>query len=146
MRAGIPDVETKDQLIVRSLLRDSVVFVEVDYTINSDPNLVATEIIVRQLNGDPLPDWLRVNDQGRLISGVPPIGMENIELRIEVRLSNDTVIVRYVDVNVSTGEIASLQESSEEMIAGNSLFKNQIEKEAVKFQNSSDDIVKSLIN
>ncbi|MCZ6804288.1 MAG: choice-of-anchor L domain-containing protein [Proteobacteria bacterium] len=146
LRAGIPDVETKDQLIVRSLLRDSVVFVEVDYTINSDPNLVATEIIVRQLNGDPLPDWLRVNDQGRLISGVPPIGMENIELRIEVRLSNDTVIVRYVDVNVSTGGIASLQESSEEMIAGNSLFENQIEKEAVKFQNSSDDIVKSLIN
>ena len=146
LRIGIPEAETRDQLIVKSLLRDSVIFVAVDYTINSDPNLRADQIIVRQINGDPLPAWLRVNDEGKLVSGVPPVGINSVELRIEVKLSNDTVIIRYVDLNVSTGEIAALDRSNDEMIAGHSLFESQIEKEAVKFQNSSDDLAKSLLN
>ncbi len=150
LRAGFTDIEAKDQLFVKSILRDSVVFMEIEYTINSNPSLIATDIIVSKLNGDLLPDWLRVNEQGKLISGVPPLGVDKMELRIEVRLSDKTAIIRYVDLNMITGEVLSLQEPSSgpgtEVIAESSLFENQIEKEAVKFQESSDNIAKSLIN
>ncbi|NOG61120.1 MAG: Ig-like domain-containing protein, partial [Proteobacteria bacterium] len=146
LRIGAPEAEAQDQLIVKSILRDRTLFLEVDYTINSDPNLLATRISVMQVNGNPLPEWLRVDDRGRLVSGEPPVGTENIELRIEIKLSNDTTIVRYVDVNVNSGEIASLEQFSTEVIAGASLFENQIEKEAIKFENASIDIEKSFIN
>ena len=98
------------------------------------------------MNGDPLPPWLRVDDQGGLVSGEPPVGTESIGIRIEVTLSDNTVIVRYIDVNVTSGEIASLEQIGGEFIAGASLFNSQIEDEAAKFENSSDDLIKSFIN
>jgi hypothetical protein len=146
LRVGGLEAEAKDQLIVKSILRDRTLFLEVDYTVNSDPDLSATRISVIQVNGSPLPEWLRMDDKGRLVSGEPPVGTENIELRIEVTLSDDTKIIRYVDVNVNSGEIASLEQIGEELIASASLFENQIEKEAIKFENASKDIEKSFIN
>ena len=146
LRVGGIEAEAKDQLIVKSILRDRTLFLEVDYTIASDPNLSATRISVLQVNGSPLPEWLRIDDQGKLVSGEPPVGTESVELRIEVTLSDETKIIRYVDVNVNSGEIASLQEMREEFIAGASLFENQIEKETIKFDNASKNIEKSFIN
>jgi hypothetical protein len=146
LRVGGIEAEARDQLLVKSILRDRTLFLEVDYSVNSDPNLSALSIQVLQVNGNPLPEWLRVDDKGRLVSGEPPIGAENVELRIEVNLSDGTQVIRYVDVNVNSGEIASLEEVGDEIIAGASLFENQIEKEAIKFDNASKDIEKSLIN
>ena len=87
--------------------------------------------------GDPLPGWLKLS--GKLISGVPPTDIEKLELRIKIRLSNDAVIIRYIDVNLSTGEITPLKKISGVMIAGFSLFEDQIEKEAVKFERHVSD-------
>ncbi|GJM17480.1 MAG: hypothetical protein DHS20C13_28070 [Thermodesulfobacteriota bacterium] len=146
LRVGGIEAEAQDQLIVKSILRDRTLFLEVDYSITTDPNLSAIRVSVQQLDGSPLPEWLRVDDNGGLISGEPPVGTEDIKLRIEVSLSDDTKIVRYVDVNVNSGEIASLQQIGSEIIAGSSLFENQIEKEAVKFDNTSKDIENLFIN
>ena len=146
LRVGGIEAEARDQLLVKSILRDRTLFLEVDYTINSDPNLLALSINVLQVNGDPLPEWLRVDDKGRLVSGEPPVGAENVEIRIEVNLSDGTQVIRYVDVNVNSGEIASLGQISDEIIAGASLFENQIEKEAIKFDNDSKELEKSLFN
>jgi len=146
LRTGISESEIQDELIISSLLLDSKIFVKVEYLINSDPSLSVIETMITQLNGSPLPDWLKINDQGKLITGVLPISVEKIELRIEVKFSNDTVIIRYVDIDASTGEIASLQEISKETIIGSDkLFNNQIEKEAVKFQESADNLAEFLI-
>ncbi|MFT5395760.1 MAG: hypothetical protein ACI85N_000948, partial [Gammaproteobacteria bacterium] len=146
LRVGTPEAESKDQLIVKSILRDRSLFLEVDYSINSDPNLLATSISVLQVNGSPLPDWLRVDDKGGLVSGEPPVGTEVIDLRIEVTLSDGTVIVRYIDVNVTSGEIAALQKIGEEFVAGASLFDKQIAQQAIKFEDSIDKIKNIFIN
>ena len=131
---------------IESILRDRTLFLEVDYIINSDPNLSASKISILLVNGEALPEWLRVDDQGRLISGEPPIGEENVQLRIQITLSDETVIVRYVDVNVNSGEIASLDIIGDELIAGVSLFENQVEKEAIKFDESANNIAKTFID
>jgi hypothetical protein len=146
LRVGISEVESKDQLIIKSILRDRTIFLEVDYSISSNSNLSAANISVLQVNGSPLPDWLRIDDNGGLVSGEPPIGTDAVELRIEVTLSDGTVIVRYVDVNVNSGEIAALEQIGDEFIAGASLFEHQIDKEAIKFDNLTDEIRKALIN
>jgi len=146
LRVGVPESESKDQLIVKSILRDRSLFLEVDYTINSDPNLLATSISVLQVNGSPLPEWLRVDDNGGLVSGEPPVGTDMIELRIEVTLSDGTVVVRYLDVNVTSGEIAALQKIGDEFIAGASLFDEQIAQESVKFDDSIERIKNIFIN
>ena len=146
LRVGGLEAEARDQLLVKSILRDRTLFLEVDYSINSNPNLSALSIQVLQVNGSPLPEWLRLDDKGRLVSGEPPVGAENVELRIEVNLSDGTKVIRYVDVNVNSGEIAALEQIGDEMIAGASLFENQIEKEAIKFDNASKDLEKSLLN
>ena len=146
LRVGGLEAEARDQLLVKSILRDRTLFLEVDYSINSNPNLSALSIQVLQVNGSPLPEWLRLDDKGRLVSGEPPVGAENVELRIEVNLSDGTKVIRYVDVNVNSGEIAALEQIGDEMIAGASLFENQIEKEAIKFDNASKDLEKSLFN
>ncbi len=117
LRVDVSDTDAKDELIIRSLLRDSTVFVKVDYELDSDLSLFVNEIIVQQLNGEPLPDWLKINDDGKLISGVFPVGVESIAFRIELRFSNDTVIVRYVDVVAATGKITSLQVTNKGVIA-----------------------------
>jgi Bacterial Ig domain len=146
LRIGTSEAESQDQLIVKSILRDRTLFLELDYVINSNPDLSTSNISVSQVDGSPLPEWLRVDDQGGLVSGEPPVGVEEIQIRIEVKLNNNTTIVRYVDVNVTSGEIAALQKVGDEVIAGASLFENQIEKEAVKFNNASKDLEKTFIN
>ena len=49
-------------------------------------------------------------------------------------------------VIVSLRDAAGQEVFGEELIAGASLFENQIEKEAIKFDNASKEIEKSLIN
>ncbi|MCG8379572.1 MAG: hypothetical protein MI865_08885, partial [Proteobacteria bacterium] len=146
LRIATPEAENRDHLLIKSILRDRTLFLEIDY-VNSNADLITvSNISILQVDGNPLPEWLRIDDEGGLVSGEPPVGTETIELRIEVTLSDDTAIIRYIDVNVSSGEIAALEKVGNEFIAGASLFDQQIEEEAVKFENSSEDIKKSFIN
>jgi hypothetical protein len=108
--------------------------------------LVATEILVQQLSGEPLPSWLRIDDNGTLISGEPPAGMEKIQLRIQVTLNDDSVILRYAEVDLKTGEIAAVNEVAEELIAGTTLFDQQLQKESSKFDDSARILLASLTN
>jgi hypothetical protein len=146
MREAVEDTEGRDQLIVKSILRDRTIFLEVDYTIESDPNLYANKISVSMIDGSPLPEWLRIDDAGTLLSGEPPVGQEKLQLRIQITLSDDTVIVRYVDVNVDSGEIASLESLSDQYVAGSGLFEDKLKFEGDKFNSSADAITKSFLN
>ncbi|MBL1142161.1 MAG: DUF4347 domain-containing protein [Proteobacteria bacterium] len=119
LRVGDSDSEIKDQLIIKSLLRDSTIFLKVDSVLNSDLDLSVIDIKVNLLNGDLLPDWLNVNDEGKLISGVLPVGLEKIELKIEVKFSNNVVVVRNVHVNAFTGELAANQQGSGKITGSN---------------------------
>ncbi|MEQ8427487.1 MAG: Ig-like domain-containing protein, partial [Gammaproteobacteria bacterium] len=146
LRQGIEDVNAEDQLVVKSILRDRTIFLEIDYTIESDPNLYASNVRVTMLDGSALPEWLRADDNGTLLSGEPPVGQEKLQLRIQITLSDETVIVRYVDVNVDSGEIASLQHISEQHVVGSGLFEDKLKLEASKFDSAADVVTKSFFN
>jgi len=138
LREGL-EAESEDELIVKSILRDRLLILEVDYLINSNPNLTADTISVLQLDGSPLPDWLRITDSGALLSGEPPVGTDNIRVKIEVMLSDGTKILRYIDVDVRSGEIAALQKITEELAGGAELYEFQLEKEIVKLDDELKD-------
>ena len=146
LREGI-DAETEDELIVKSILRDRLLILEVDYLINSDPNLTADSISVLQVDGSPLPDWLHITDKGTFLSGEPPVGTDNIRVKIEVKLTDGTEIVRYIDVDVRSGEIAALQKVSEELTEdGSIVLEFEIINNLAKLDNESKSSGKTFIN
>ena len=146
LRIGNAEAEAQDQLVVKSLLRDRTIYLEVDYQINTSRDLNAVDYKVTELDGSALPDWLRIDDRGGLVSGEPPIGTEVIQLRVEVTLSDGTVIIRYMAVDVTSGEIAGLEQMDDNFIAGVGLFSNQLNELADSSDESLEALLADLMN
>jgi hypothetical protein len=108
MNEDADSFEEEDQLIVRTFLRDRTIYIELNYAINSRPDLNVESYEITLEDGSALPEWLNVDDKGGLVYGDPPVGVESIRLRLEVTLSEDPTIVRYFSIDTSSGEIASL--------------------------------------
>ena len=116
----------EDQLVIRSLLSERTLYIEVNYVIVSNPDLSTSSYAVTLANGDPLPSWLRLDDKGGLISGEPPVDIQNIHLRVEIILSDGTTIIRYVSVDTFTGEITAMHDANNDLIAGTQTFTEQL--------------------
>ena len=116
----------EDQLVIRSLLSERTLYIEVNYVIVSNPDLSTSSYAVTLANGDPLPSWLRLDDKGGLISGEPPVDIQNIHLRVEIILSDGTTIIRYVSVDTFTGEITAMRDANNDLIAGTQTFTEQL--------------------
>jgi hypothetical protein len=146
LRINTDATENQDHLSIRTLLRGRTIFIEIDYVIYSQRDLNAKKYSVTQLDGSALPEWLRIDDAGGLVSGDPPIGTDSFQLRIEITLSDDTVILRYIDVDLTSGEISSLQDFDADSMVEKPLFSNQINEIANKDQLEIDEILSNLSN
>jgi hypothetical protein len=120
------DARENDQLVIRSILRERTLYLEVNYIVVSNPDLTTSSYSVTLANGDPMPSWLRLDDKGGLVSGEPPVGIQDIRLRIEVILSDGTTIIRYVSVDTFTGEITAMRDIDNAFIAGIETFTEQL--------------------
>ncbi|MCG8325721.1 MAG: hypothetical protein MI673_09400, partial [Thiotrichales bacterium] len=125
--------ESRDELIVESLVIEHVLYLEISYLINSDPDLAVTEFNAALANGDPLPQWMRINKTTGLIMGEPPVDAETIQLRIDVTLNDGTHIIRYVEVELRNGEISELRDIEELPVVGLKPFSQQLEQVADVF-------------
>ena len=103
-------------------MTERTLYIEVNYIIVSNPDLSTSSYAVTLANGDPLPSWLRLDDKGGLISGEPPVDIQNIHLRVEIILSDGTTIIRYVSVDTFTGEITAMRDADNNLVAGTQLF------------------------
>ena len=136
--------EENDQLVIRSLLRERVLYVEINYFVVSNPDLQTSSYDVRLANGDPLPSWLRLDDKGGLLSGEPPVDVQDIQLRIEVTLSDGTSVVRYVSVDTFTGEITAMRDLNQEMVASAAVFTEQLDSVVNELEQARDDLISAL--
>ena len=147
LRVEIPgelEAENLDALIVESFLRDRTLYISVNYSSVSNPDLEAVLYSASLANGDPLPEWLRVDSQSGLVTGAPPIGLESLELRIEVQLNDDTVVVRYVQIDLSNGEISELRRVSESNVPGTQIFSSQLQNAGTEFDRAVQDLITAL--
>jgi len=136
--------EENDQLVIRSLIRERMLYVDVDYMVVSNPDLKTSSYSVTLANGDPLPAWLRLDDRGGLVSGEPPVDIQNIRLRVEVNLSDGTTIIRYVSVDTFTGEITAMRDVESEAIAGTKTFSDQVNGLSGQLNQLKDDLLAAL--
>ena len=141
---GLP--EERDELIIESLVRGRTLYLEIKYIIVSNPNLQVTSFSASMLNSDPLPSWLSVDRETGFIRGEPPVDVETLQLRIEVSLNDGTIIVRYVEVEVTNGEISLVRDIADSSDIGTSLFSEQVMEVADRFTNSAKEILAVLPN
>jgi len=120
------EIDNVDKLILRTVLRDDAVYLEIDYQIFSNTNVEVVNYRVTMVDGSALPEWLRMDDSGALVTGYPPVGLEELQLRIEVVLTDGSTIIRYIEVDLTSGEIASIDEINSENVAGSS-FSDQLQ-------------------
>ncbi len=125
------------------MLYNRTLILEVDYDIVSDPDLEVDSIEVSRVDGEPLPEWMFEDQRQGVLMGDPPVGVETIELRMEVTLSDGTVIVRYCQVDVTSGEISELggSASAQETLPS---FINQLAMGRGSFESSPQALVKAL--
>ena len=140
------EVKGQDRLIVRSILRDQTLYLEVNYSILSNSLLEATSYSVQQANGDPLPEWLRIYDDGVLLTGKPPVDLQTMDLRVEVTLTDGTDIVRYIQVDVTSGEIVALERLDPELLKLNGvpIFSQQVNELSDEFSRSVNELMSAL--
>ncbi|NKB36753.1 MAG: DUF4347 domain-containing protein [Gammaproteobacteria bacterium] len=138
------NLEETDQLVIRSLLRERMLYVEVNYIVVSNPDIKTSSYTVTLANGDPLPSWLRLDDKGGLISGEPPVDIQDVQLKVEVQLSDGSSVVRYVSVDTFTGEISAMLTTNSDNIAGTEPFSGQMSSAMNEFEKSADDLLAAL--
>ena len=135
---------SRDALIIESFLRDRTLYISVNYLVTSEPELEAVLYSAALANGDPLPDWLRMNPSDGLLTGTPPIGAELLQLRIEVQLNDEIAAVRYVQLNLVDGEISELRRVSDSLGGSTSIFSSQISDAGSEFERAVQQLMGAL--
>ena len=132
-----------DRLIIRSILRDQALYLDINYSILSNSTLKAVFYSVKLANGDPLPSWIQVYDNGALLTGRPPADLRTVDLRVEVTLSDATDIVRYIQVDVTSGEITTLESMDSEALksTGVPIFSQRMGELSHEFSGSVEKLI-----
>ena len=65
-------------------------------------------------------------------------------MRVEVLLSDNTSIVRYVSVDTFTGEITAMRDTDKVLIAGTQPFTDQLNSVANEIEKAQEDLVVAL--
>ena len=95
-------------LLLNTQFYGGALYLEFEYRPASGSAVFATAYEARLADGGPLPPWLSLDPTSGSMSGVPPVDIEDLELRLLVRLSNGTLIERLVEVNAKTGQIVDI--------------------------------------
>ena len=113
--------------MVESLVQEHVIYIDIDYETGSEIDVNTYRATLA--SGEPLPDWLKIDPNAGLLIGDVPVDAEVIELRLEVNLSDGTQIVRYVEVQLTNGEISELGGRPEAEVTGIIPFKESLESQ-----------------
>ncbi|MBL4621587.1 MAG: hypothetical protein JKY89_04235, partial [Immundisolibacteraceae bacterium] len=132
-----------DDLIIQSVLYNRSLILEVDFEINSDDSKTLESIKVNSVNDQPLPTWLSQDPNLYLLVGEPPIGVESVELRFEITLSDGSVVVRYCQINVASGEISEYTLDQLSLLQ-HPTFANQLASTAAMFDESQQQLLTAL--
>ena len=112
------------QIVVDTLLRDQVIFVEIGSTLElkSDHHIVNYSIL--QADGRPLPNWINQAGNGLLLVEPPANGGE-IDLMIIAEHANGSTTIKAVTIQLETGQVNHLQQ---DYLPHGSMFQDQLAK------------------
>ena len=100
----VGNMESLGQIIVDTMMRDRVIFVEISNRLPLDSSVRVESITVLRADGRPLPTWIDVADNGLLLAQAP-VGGGALDMRIHARLTDGTIITRAVTLQLATGEV-----------------------------------------
>ena len=120
----LADSSSSGQIVVDTLMRDRVNFVEISNTVSAASDTV-TGYTVLQSDGKPLPRWVNLADNGMLLVEVPAAG-GTLDLRVIARMGSGSIIERAVSIQLATGEIQEIKLAN----AAAPLFEEQLRRRA----------------
>ncbi len=91
------------QIVVDTLMRDRMVFVQVSNTLEAQGGVVVGYSIL-QADGRPLPAFVERADEGMLLIK-PTAQGGSLDLRISTQLADGTNLTRSVSIQLATGEV-----------------------------------------
>ncbi|MEO1206585.1 MAG: hypothetical protein AAFV45_09650, partial [Pseudomonadota bacterium] len=106
---AVGDSTRSGQIIVDTLKRDEIIYVEIGNSLNLDGDRRVTGYSVVQADGSPLPEWVHQADEGLLLAEAPVSGGE-LSLKISASTSDGTTVTRSVTLQLATGEVQELAE------------------------------------
>jgi large repetitive protein len=110
-----------DQIIIESVVRDRVIYMEIrDIGDGNDPRVV--EYQLRMRDGQPLPDWIRMDARGLAIIE-RPVDAQEIRLILRAIRADGSVIEIPVVIQGATGEIQLDRQSGDKVGAAAPLSK-----------------------
>ena len=107
---GIPsqgDAMRNGQVVVETLLRDRIVYIEISNDLDPAAHGPVTEYNVNLADGRPLPFWVRHAENG-LLFAEPPVGVKELQFEIAPILQDGTVLNHSVAVELASGEVRAL--------------------------------------
>ncbi|MFM9975884.1 MAG: tandem-95 repeat protein, partial [Beijerinckiaceae bacterium] len=145
--AGLDPRSFNSQIRETQLVINDSSYVKINMTVNNEAislnfrefsviegTICRNWIDVRQLDGKPLPDWLRLVQEGEF-SGTPPADVGSIDLHMTIRLDDGTEVMRAMRMDVKSGEMKPLSVQTE-LLKSDALFSQQL-TQAVEGVNQS---------
>lgn len=118
---------------MQTYLSGRVIYIEVEHTAGLQELHDIVQLSATMADGSPLPEWLKLDPDNRILSGVSPIGVERLPLRIRAVLGDGTVLAGYVEVTPETGRVTELDALLPQIPAGARAFSEQVNSAANRF-------------
>ncbi len=107
--------QEKGQIIVDTLVRDRVLYVEVSNSLGSDAYGGLKRYQVLQADGKPLPPWVHQAENGLLLGEVPA-DTPLINLLIVAEFNDGATIEHNVDIQTASGEVSPVAEATADYV------------------------------
>ena len=108
---GTISVDPTDEcgrFFIDTIIRDSMLSVIARSTIDPERSSGVAEFSVALASGEPLPDWISEIGDGEYIID-PTVGVDSVVLKLTAHRDSGWGLVRTVEINTLTGEIADLE-------------------------------------
>ncbi|MEM7251569.1 MAG: Ig-like domain-containing protein [Pseudomonadota bacterium] len=98
---------SRAQLAIESVLHDQRLYLELKYEVGSESSERDRLFGASGANGEPLPEWIKIDPEQGLILAEIPVGTERFELKVWVILEGGTVVERRIFIDATSGQISS---------------------------------------
>ena len=143
-RAGDEPVRIEAALLLGTQFYGGALYLDFEYRPATGSSLVATVYEVSLADGTPLPAWLSLDTASGTLSGMPPVDVDELELRVLVRLSDGDIVERLVTVSAATGDIIEFDIVASAATPGVLPFSEQVANAADAFDKEAQALASAL--
>ncbi len=116
--AAMNDSSRTGQIVIDTLMRDHVLFIEIKNDLSADTHGKISEHRILQADGRPLPTWVHHTASGTLLAEVP-VDTQKLDLHVIALLEDGSSIEQKVAIQTMSGEIKPLAMNEDGQRASN---------------------------